>query len=55
MFDYDWGLQDDFMGLANIDLTTLELEKYVTAYTFYIHLLYSVSKSFNVEGYISRP
>nr|XP_053641514.1 multiple C2 and transmembrane domain-containing protein-like isoform X3 [Cherax quadricarinatus] len=27
VFDYDWGLQDDFMGLASIDLTTLELDK----------------------------
>ncbi|XP_042872234.1 multiple C2 and transmembrane domain-containing protein-like isoform X5 [Penaeus japonicus] len=27
VFDYDWGLQDDFMGLAHIDLTTLELDK----------------------------
>ncbi|KAK4291175.1 hypothetical protein Pmani_035980, partial [Petrolisthes manimaculis] len=27
VFDYDWGLQDDFMGLANIDLTNLELDK----------------------------
>lgn len=27
VFDYDWGLQDDFMGLAVIDLTTLELDK----------------------------
>ncbi|XP_026675925.1 multiple C2 and transmembrane domain-containing protein-like [Diaphorina citri] len=25
VFDYDWGLQDDFMGSASIDLTTLEL------------------------------
>ncbi|XP_063862006.1 multiple C2 and transmembrane domain-containing protein 1-like isoform X6 [Scylla paramamosain] len=27
VFDYDWGLQDDFMGLATIDLTTLDLDK----------------------------
>ncbi|KAG7170820.1 Multiple C2 and transmembrane domain-containing protein-like 2 [Homarus americanus] len=27
VFDYDWGLQDDFMGLASIDLATLELDK----------------------------
>ncbi|XP_039954428.1 multiple C2 and transmembrane domain-containing protein isoform X1 [Bactrocera tryoni] len=27
VFDYDWGLQDDFMGSAQIDLTTLELGK----------------------------
>ncbi|XP_066982960.1 multiple C2 and transmembrane domain-containing protein isoform X21 [Macrobrachium rosenbergii] len=27
VFDYDWGLQDDFMGLASIDLTTLDLDK----------------------------
>ncbi|XP_069158237.1 multiple C2 and transmembrane domain-containing protein isoform X3 [Procambarus clarkii] len=27
VFDYDWGLQDDFMGLASIDLSTLELDK----------------------------
>ncbi|XP_075166699.1 multiple C2 domain and transmembrane region protein isoform X1 [Haematobia irritans] len=25
VFDYDWGLQDDFMGSAKIDLTQLEL------------------------------
>lgn len=25
VFDYDWGLQDDFMGSAFLDLTTLEL------------------------------
>lgn len=25
VFDYDWGLQDDFMGSAKIDLTHLEL------------------------------
>lgn len=25
MFDYDWGLQDDFMGSCNLDLTALEL------------------------------
>lgn len=25
MFDYDWGLQDDFMGSASLDLTQLEL------------------------------
>ncbi|XP_017460634.1 PREDICTED: multiple C2 and transmembrane domain-containing protein 1-like, partial [Rhagoletis zephyria] len=27
VFDYDWGLQDDFMGSAQIDLTQLELGK----------------------------
>lgn len=27
VFDYDWGLQDDFMGAAQIDLTLLELGK----------------------------
>lgn len=27
VFDYDWGLQDDFMGSACIDLTTLELSR----------------------------
>ncbi|XP_076054770.1 multiple C2 domain and transmembrane region protein isoform X2 [Oratosquilla oratoria] len=27
VFDYDWGLQDDFMGMASIDLTTLELDR----------------------------
>ncbi|XP_072389196.1 multiple C2 and transmembrane domain-containing protein isoform X2 [Diabrotica undecimpunctata] len=27
VFDYDWGLQDDFMGSATLDLTTLELAK----------------------------
>lgn len=27
VFDYDWGLQDDFMGSAKIDLTQLELGK----------------------------
>ncbi|XP_055374583.1 multiple C2 and transmembrane domain-containing protein isoform X2 [Condylostylus longicornis] len=27
VFDYDWGLQDDFMGSAKIDLTILELGK----------------------------
>ncbi|XP_029343015.1 multiple C2 and transmembrane domain-containing protein isoform X2 [Acyrthosiphon pisum] len=27
VFDYDWGLQDDFMGAAQIALTTLELGK----------------------------
>ncbi|XP_049818190.1 multiple C2 and transmembrane domain-containing protein-like isoform X3 [Aethina tumida] len=25
VFDYDWGLQDDFMGSATLDLTTLDL------------------------------
>ncbi|KAB7498255.1 putative ADP-ribosylation factor GTPase-activating protein AGD11, partial [Armadillidium nasatum] len=25
VFDYDWGLQDDFMGMATVDLSTLEL------------------------------
>ncbi|XP_014246245.1 multiple C2 and transmembrane domain-containing protein isoform X2 [Cimex lectularius] len=27
VFDYDWGLQDDFMGSAYLDLTKLELGK----------------------------
>ncbi|KAH8356307.1 hypothetical protein KR200_007825 [Drosophila serrata] len=27
VFDYDWGLQDDFMGSAKLDLTQLELGK----------------------------
>lgn len=27
MFDYDWGLQDDFMGSALLDLTSLELSR----------------------------
>lgn len=27
VFDYDWGLQDDFMGSAYLDLTTFELGK----------------------------
>ncbi|XP_025425766.1 multiple C2 and transmembrane domain-containing protein [Sipha flava] len=27
VFDYDWGLQDDFMGAAQVTLTTLELGK----------------------------
>jgi hypothetical protein len=27
VFDYDWGLQDDFMGCAYLDLTKLELGK----------------------------
>ncbi|XP_071444418.1 multiple C2 and transmembrane domain-containing protein isoform X1 [Hetaerina americana] len=27
VFDYDWGLQDDFMGSAYLDLTTLEFNK----------------------------
>lgn len=25
MFDYDWGLQDDFMGTSKIDLTIIDL------------------------------
>lgn len=25
VFDYDWGLQDDFMGSCYLDLTALEL------------------------------
>lgn len=25
VFDYDWGLQDDFMGAAKLDLTTVDL------------------------------
>ncbi|KAL4713730.1 hypothetical protein ACJJTC_004261 [Scirpophaga incertulas] len=25
VFDYDWGLQDDFMGSCHLDLTALEL------------------------------
>lgn len=27
VFDYDWGLQDDFIGSAQLDLTTLELSR----------------------------
>ncbi|XP_050310849.1 multiple C2 and transmembrane domain-containing protein isoform X4 [Anthonomus grandis grandis] len=27
VFDYDWGLQDDFMGSSILDLTTLELNR----------------------------
>lgn len=27
VFDYDWGLQDDFMGSAQLHLTTLELSR----------------------------
>lgn len=27
VFDYDWGLQDDFMGCASFDLTSLELNQ----------------------------
>lgn len=27
VFDYDWGLQDDFMGSATIDLTTFDLSR----------------------------
>jgi hypothetical protein len=27
VFDYDWGLQDDFMGSAYLDLTKFELGK----------------------------
>ncbi|KAF2356311.1 C2 domain [Trinorchestia longiramus] len=27
VFDYDWGMQDDFMGEANIDLTSLDLNQ----------------------------
>ncbi|XP_031349348.1 multiple C2 and transmembrane domain-containing protein isoform X3 [Photinus pyralis] len=27
VFDYDWGLQDDFMGAATLDLSTLDLGK----------------------------
>lgn len=27
VFDYDWGLQDDFMGSALLDLTALELSR----------------------------
>ncbi|XP_055315199.1 multiple C2 and transmembrane domain-containing protein isoform X2 [Sitodiplosis mosellana] len=27
VFDYDWGLQDDFIGSALLDLTTLELSR----------------------------
>lgn len=27
VFDYDWGLQDDFMGCGQLDLTTLELNQ----------------------------
>ncbi|KAK9878537.1 hypothetical protein WA026_022434 [Henosepilachna vigintioctopunctata] len=27
VFDYDWGMQDDFMGSAVLDLTTLELSR----------------------------
>lgn len=27
VFDYDWGLQDDFMGSAKIDLRTIELSR----------------------------
>lgn len=27
VFDYDWGLQDDFIGSALLDLTALELSR----------------------------
>ncbi|CAG9813194.1 unnamed protein product [Phaedon cochleariae] len=27
VFDYDWGLQDDFMGSATLDLTSLDLSR----------------------------
>jgi hypothetical protein len=27
VFDYDWGLQDDFMGATKLSLTQLELNK----------------------------
>lgn len=27
VFDYDWGLQDDFMGSAQLHLTSLELTR----------------------------
>lgn len=27
VFDYDWGLQDDFMGSTKLDLTMLELNR----------------------------
>lgn len=27
VFDYDWGLQDDFLGAATFDLNQLELNK----------------------------
>lgn len=27
VFDYDWGLQDDYIGSAQLDLTTLELSR----------------------------
>lgn len=27
VFDYDWGLQDDFMGSAKLDLRTIELNR----------------------------
>lgn len=27
VFDYDWGLQDDFIGSALLDLTVLELSR----------------------------
>lgn len=27
VFDYDWGLQDDFMGATRLNLTSLELNQ----------------------------
>jgi hypothetical protein len=29
VFDYDWGVQDDFLGAATFDLNQLELNKWV--------------------------
>ncbi|XP_044263295.1 multiple C2 and transmembrane domain-containing protein isoform X2 [Tribolium madens] len=36
VFDYDWGLQDDFMGSATLDLTTLDLGR-ATEVTMVLH------------------
>lgn len=38
VFDYDWGLQDDFMGSAFLDLTKFELGKWVQFENFVILL-----------------
>jgi len=31
VFDYDWGLQDDFIGSTYLHMTRMDFDKYVTS------------------------
>lgn len=39
VYDYDFALQDDYMGSAQIDLTHLELNRYLSKY-FVLYVLF---------------